>query len=449
MKTKQTFMQFVSPLILAGAFGLSGCGDGGNDNPLVLEPEEPDGEDGVIDIVAQGNAGDPVDVSLVDSGAAEAPETLNVPVVNLRTGESETVTLVEDPLNLGNFTVSLPTADDGAAGANDDGVLNVQGLDTVEVTYTDAFDGTNTNVVKTDQVQLPESPLVPTEGINGIWFGQFRRPIVPGQEPQTYSVDMLFYTVPGEEEGKTVGTAFQTFPEPVDVSNDFLLAGGYQIVTGLTNQEGDLVCDGWGVGRFGEQATFLREFSYETGSQAGPEQRGAMCLQLDGNTLTGQASFEAYGVFEVTLFYSQENARDTGVADIAGGGSDAEMFNLWSNDNTGVSMQYGQTEVPTADTLRIDVIETSTGTCGGEVVITDIPNLNMFTMETFGQVEGCNYTVPGFDVSDVDLSYIGLGTLGTDEGGSDAFIHLMSSIDNVDAAQALYNVFTLFGPLTD
>jgi hypothetical protein len=132
-------------------------------NPNVAPPLDSFvGDDGIIDIKALGFAGDPLLVLLADTGATGLGSLPTVEVENLRTEEVETVTLGQDPTLTWKFTFTLPTAASGDTGASNDGTLNVWPLDFVRVTYVDAFDGTNSNVVKTDQVQIPVETVDPT-----------------------------------------------------------------------------------------------------------------------------------------------------------------------------------------------------------------------------------------------------------------------------------------------
>lgn len=305
-----------------------------------------------------------------------------------------------------------------------------------------------------DPVTDPTTGPVPTEGITGIWTGQLIRKDVPGQIPEDYEFDMLFYMPDDATRGQSVGSAFRTSPESYPANDvvepHFLIKSGYEYVTDLTNDFGDLICqgDGWAIGRIGTHATFLREYAYEDGSQAGPEQRGAMCLTLDGNKLTGEFKTEGYGSFLVELTYSDQNLKSSSVNDLTSGGIDTEKYNLWSNDNAGTAMSFSQNALP-GNSIDVNVVEDSkAGTaeeCGGTVRITEIPGYNMFTLQTLDpHVEGCNYadaTLPEYFY--VDLKYSGLGTV-SDADGTNKFIHLMGSIDNVGSAQAVYNVFTIY-----
>ena len=124
-------------------------------------------DDGVIDIKAQGFAGDPLLISLADNGVVALPV---VELENLRTEEVQNVTLAQDATLTWKFTATQATAASGETGASNDGVLNVWPNDYVRVTYIDAWDGTASNVVKTDVVQIPAEtlePVVPTDDSNG------------------------------------------------------------------------------------------------------------------------------------------------------------------------------------------------------------------------------------------------------------------------------------------
>ena len=117
------------------------------------------GEDGVIDIRAEGFAGDPLLISLGDTGATALGVLPTAEVENLRTEEVENVTLIQDATLTWKFTFSLPTTAEGTPGASNDGNLNVWPNDVIQVTYVDAFDGTNNDVVKTDTTVIPVEEL--------------------------------------------------------------------------------------------------------------------------------------------------------------------------------------------------------------------------------------------------------------------------------------------------
>ena len=150
----------------APGFPMSG-GEYGNETPAWVAnpapgPEVYVGDDGVIDIRA-GIAGEPVVVSLADFVVGTLP---TVQLENLRTGEVQDVTLLQDPVLKWKFTFTQATAASGQVGKSNDGILNVWPNDWIRVTYVDAFTGLanapdNINIVKTAQVLIPFETLVP------------------------------------------------------------------------------------------------------------------------------------------------------------------------------------------------------------------------------------------------------------------------------------------------
>ena len=306
-----------------------------------------------------------------------------------------------------------------------------------------------------------DPPPVPTDGITGIWTGSFAWSTT-GQQ-KDYKVTMLFHTPDGAAEGITGGPAFGAGPVDPDEPH-FLFEGGYAysadpIESDPLKDNSIIACDGdvWAVGRFGTHGTFVQEFSYVTGSAAGPEQRGAGCLYLtdadgDGyvNELTGDMQFEDAGKFTVNLTYSTENTRDVTVSDLGTLATDDIVYHLWSNDNSGTSMSY-TSGAATADTINIAVVESHlTATCGGDVKVTKVADHNLFALATITDVAGCTVLLPGTPLptggsaQDVDLPYFGLGALfDLDGDGKLEFIHLMASQGGATTAQALYNEFDI------
>ena len=88
--------------------------------------------DGVVEIRAD-IAGEPLLVALADVLTALPTVT----VENLRTEETETITLSQDPDLKWKFIAEVPTAANGNPGSSGDGTLNVWPLDYVRVTYED------------------------------------------------------------------------------------------------------------------------------------------------------------------------------------------------------------------------------------------------------------------------------------------------------------------------
>jgi hypothetical protein len=161
----------------APGFPMSG-GEYGNETPAWVAnpapgPEVYVGDDGVIDIRA-GIAGEPVVVSLADFIVGTLP---TVQIENLRTGEVQDVTLLQDPELKWKFTFSLATAASGEIGKSNDGIMNVWPNDLILVTYVDAFTGLanapdNINIVKTAQVLIPFEklePVAPSADSGGGW----------------------------------------------------------------------------------------------------------------------------------------------------------------------------------------------------------------------------------------------------------------------------------------
>ena len=141
---------------------------------------------------------------------------------------------------------------------------------------------------------------------------------------------MLFHTPEYAAEGTVVGIALGNGPDDETLPH-FLFEGGYEYFADpVTSKAEDgvtmtIACEGdvWALGRFGQNATFIQDFSYTTGSAAGPEQRGSGCLYLkdaddDGyvNELTGVMQYEEGGKFDVVLTYSQDNTTEVDLKDL-------------------------------------------------------------------------------------------------------------------------------------
>ena len=323
----------------------------------------------------------------------------------------------------------------------------------------------------------PTTPPVPLAGgITGIWDGTLTWET--NRLSSNYKVTMMFHTPDGAEEGVTGAIAFGDGPNDPDVPH-FLFEGGYQyfadqitsdkdIDTGITKT---ITCEGdvWAVGRFGTKGTFVQEFSYITGSAAGPEQRGAGCLYLedadeDGfkNELTGQFQFEDGGRFNVALTYSEDNTKDVSLDDLGMQGSDEGTddveYHLWSNDNSGNYMNYTAISEPIGNFFFVQVAENHSDPsvdCTGNLSISKVADQNLFTLRTPEDDDvssECNVTTPGekwpdditLTAYDVDLPYSGLGALrDLDDDGNLEFIHLMASQGSGAGftSQVLYNQF--------
>jgi hypothetical protein len=285
-------------------------------------------------------------------------------------------------------------------------------------------------------------------------------------------------------EGTSIGLALGNGPNDIDLPH-FLFEGGYiysadpLVTTDPDTDQPVISCEGdvWAIGRNGQQATFVQEYSYVTGSAGGPDQRGAGCLYLtdadgDGyeNELTGQISFEDAGKFAVTLTYSEDNVRDVAVTDLGVVGSDQGAYDapddvkyhLWSNDNSGNFMNYNATYISVGD-ISLTYLGLSedhpTADCGGLIVVSRIEGQNLFALRLPEEspVNGCNVVDPNADppekweqdgrfytTDDVDLPYYGLGArFDTDGDGNLEFIHMMASKQSGagSTSQVLHNRF--------
>lgn len=328
----------------------------------------------------------------------------------------------------------------------------------------------------------PTTPPVPLVGITGIWTGTFDWQTT-GQS-KTYQVTMMFHTPDGTTEGTAMGLALGNGPDDADLPH-FIFEGGYLYSADpITSVAEDgvtmkVACEGdvWAVGRFGQQATFVQEFSYATGSAGGPDQRGSGCLYLedadgDGyvNELAGQLQFEDGGKFNVALTYSQDNIRDVAIEDLGVVGSDAGAYeapddvkyHLWSNDNSGNHMNYAATYISVGDysLTYLDVQEDHpVVNCGGQIVVSKIEGQNLFALRLpdGSPVIGCNVVLPvvgatwdqdgkTYTAYTVDLPYYGLGALfDLDGDGTLEFVHMMASKESGagSTAQILHNRFII------
>jgi hypothetical protein len=326
----------------------------------------------------------------------------------------------------------------------------------------------------TSSGDTPAAPAVPLVGITGIWTGSFTWET--NAQSKNYDVTMLFYTPDGEERGSTGGFAFGKSPDDTDVPH-FLFEGGYEYFTDPIESDplkdnSTVACEGdvWAVGRFGTQGTFVQEFSYTTGSAAGPDQRGGGCLYLsdaddDGyvNDLTGEIQFEEGGKFNVTLTYSEDNTRDMTLYDLGILASDKGTvdveYHLWSNDNSGNYMSYAApSEPPLPDFTYLQVVENRNDDidCGGLLQINQVAGqTNLFTVKTpeLGKIDGCTVLPAGTPMPEygtsaqvVDLPYSGLGAFyDYDKDGNLEFTYVMASKGSGEGytAQALYNQFLI------
>jgi hypothetical protein len=331
----------------------------------------------------------------------------------------------------------------------------------------------------------PTAPAVPIDGITGIWTGSLSWETT-GQS-KNYDVTMMFHTAADTTEGTSMGLALGDGPNDLNTPH-FLFEGGYEYsAEPITSEAVDgvsikVTCEGdvWAIGRFGQQATFVQEFSYVTGSAGGPDQRGSGCLYLedadgDGyeNELTGQIQFEDGGKFNVALTYSEDNVRDVVLEDLGVTASDAGAYDapddvkyhLWSNDNSGNFMNYVATYISVGDysLTYLTVSENHSDplvNCGGQIVVTKIPDQNLFALRLpeGSPVSGCSLVDPEasppanswtqdgktYIAYDVALPYYGLGALlDVDDDGILEFVHMMASKQSGagSTSQVLHNKF--------
>jgi hypothetical protein len=341
-----------------------------------------------------------------------------------------------------------------------------------------------------DGAITPETvpPPPPTGTINGIWGGNFS--LETTRLSINYGVSMLFNRIVSEDSairGDSVGVALGDGPLSKDALTPyphFLFSGGFTFFnTSVTNTPGEddieltaaeeIVCyvpsldndgDGqpdypstdngvWAVGRFGTQGSFLQEFAYDTGSAAGPDQRGAGCLYyaFDATTgigkLTGEIQFEEATKLFVDLTYAPDNARTVAIESLALAGEDGSpdaVYHLWSNDNSGTSMSYTR---DTFTTPNLRVVENSavSDSCGAQLNALQVETLNLFTVNTVDpHVTGCNVDLDS--IIDANLPFVGLGALvDTNRDGVPEYFQVMRSTGTGEGitAHALFNVFTI------
>ena len=162
--TDNQFTIRLTAISVENGLGYSG-GEVGNQTPAwVTTPPKAlvdyISRDGVIAIRAD-IAGQPLIITLGDLLTGVAPTAV---VENLRTGETENVTMLQDAANvpiLPVYSVKLPTAANGNAGGSNDGTLNVWPLDIVLVTYIDEDNTTGAPVTRTASAEIPLETLEP------------------------------------------------------------------------------------------------------------------------------------------------------------------------------------------------------------------------------------------------------------------------------------------------
>jgi len=99
------------------------------------------GGDGTVSITPSSVPGDTLDITVTDGDLA-GTGTLVVTAVNPSTGESEDITLTENPAAPGLFEGTVDTVFGAAAGTDNDGTFNTENGETIVVTYNDAATST-------------------------------------------------------------------------------------------------------------------------------------------------------------------------------------------------------------------------------------------------------------------------------------------------------------------
>ena len=120
------------------------------------------GINGTVSTPGPVTAGDTVRIQLADADLntrLAAADEVFVTITNDRTGESETILLIETGANTGIFEAQLPTDFERASGADDDGRMSVLGGDTLTTSYFDSRTDTNGSATRTAQVVISDGTL--------------------------------------------------------------------------------------------------------------------------------------------------------------------------------------------------------------------------------------------------------------------------------------------------
>jgi hypothetical protein len=111
-------------------------------------------------------AGSPITITVTDAdlnSSNSSAQTTTVTVLNVRSGESELVTLTETGVNTGIFTNTLTTASSASVGTNNSGSLNLIAGDQIRATYVDA--SPSATLTDSKYVNIPGT-FSATTGIN-------------------------------------------------------------------------------------------------------------------------------------------------------------------------------------------------------------------------------------------------------------------------------------------
>lgn len=108
-----------------------------------------------------------------------------VTMMNMATGESEPVAMIETGLNTGVFTGTVGTTFGTDAGIANDGILNVKNGDRLKAIYTDALTDTGGTAIVTVTVSI----------VSSIWSGVALERVVDENGGDVKPGDVLLYTV--------------------------------------------------------------------------------------------------------------------------------------------------------------------------------------------------------------------------------------------------------------
>jgi hypothetical protein len=159
---------FTIRLIAESVTAAGADADFGNTDPLWATNPAPELKSlitgvGVVTIDAR-TADEPVDLTVIDGNIGGADLPITVTVLNSRSGETETVTLVDEGEAL-IFSATLATNNSSESDENNDGTMNIQPGDVLEARYVDADDGSgNLDVLRTATDTVDTGYVAPGSG---------------------------------------------------------------------------------------------------------------------------------------------------------------------------------------------------------------------------------------------------------------------------------------------
>jgi hypothetical protein len=196
---------------------------------------------GTITATPNINPAQAITITVTDADlntSAAAINTHSITVVNLATGESESLTLTETGVNTGIFTANLNTMYGATAGPNNDAVMRVQGGDTVRATYNDAVNNAgipatataNTAVTSGVTGTLTSLPatinpgasvtLTLTDNDLNTNAGSAQTVTLATTNSRTGESELLTYTETGVNTGVFTATLLTTFNAAAGVNNN-------------------------------------------------------------------------------------------------------------------------------------------------------------------------------------------------------------------------------------